>query len=124
MFESVPNLSTVRNYLEMATGLTEATAAKAMEVALRCGEDFVAPLEQSGVFPSFLTRMLRIGGETGNFTPSIKRATQILEDQLDRYVDRSLALLGPLIILILSVLVGFIIVSLMSAIISINDLAI
>jgi polyhydroxyalkanoate synthesis regulator phasin len=32
MFESVPNLSTVRNYLEMATGLTEATAAKAMEV--------------------------------------------------------------------------------------------
>ena len=33
MFESVPNLSTLRNYLEMATGLTEATAAKAMEVA-------------------------------------------------------------------------------------------
>jgi polyhydroxyalkanoate synthesis regulator phasin len=33
MFESVPNLSTLRNYLEMATGLTEASAAKAMEVA-------------------------------------------------------------------------------------------
>ena len=33
MFESVTNLSTLRNYLEMATGLTEATAAKAMEVA-------------------------------------------------------------------------------------------
>jgi hypothetical protein len=33
MFESVPNLATLRNYLEMATGLTEATAAKAMEVA-------------------------------------------------------------------------------------------
>ena len=68
--------------------------------------------------------MLRVGGETGNFTPSIKRATQILEDQLDRGIDRSLALLGPLIILVLSVLVGFIIVSLMSAVISINDLAI
>ncbi|MDE1047102.1 MAG: hypothetical protein HQ468_03890 [Actinomycetales bacterium] len=33
MFDSVPNLTTVRNYLEMATGLTEATASKAMEVA-------------------------------------------------------------------------------------------
>ena len=33
MFDSVPNLATVRNYLEMATGLTEATASKAMEVA-------------------------------------------------------------------------------------------
>ena len=33
MFDSVPHLSTVRNYLEMATGLTEVTASKAMEVA-------------------------------------------------------------------------------------------
>lgn len=33
MFDSGPHLSTVRNYLEMATGLTEATASKAMEVA-------------------------------------------------------------------------------------------
>ena len=47
-----------------------------------------------------------------------------LEDELDRTIDRSLALLGPLIILALSVFVGFIIVSLMSAVISINDLAI
>lgn len=33
MFDLVPNLATVRNYLEMASGLTEATASKAMEVA-------------------------------------------------------------------------------------------
>lgn len=33
MFDSIPNIGTLRNYVEMATGLTEATAAKAMEVA-------------------------------------------------------------------------------------------
>jgi type II secretory pathway component PulF len=97
---------------------------KAMETALRRGEDFIAPLEQSGIFPPLLARMLKVGSETGNLTPGINRASEILEDELDRAVDRSLALLGPLIILCLSVVVGFIIVSLMGAIISINDLAI
>ena len=97
--------------------------AKAMETALRRGEDFVAPLEASGIFPPLLARMLKVGSETGNLTPGIKRASEALEDELDRAVDRSLALLGPLIIMALSVFVGFIIVSLMGAVISINDLA-
>jgi type II secretory pathway component PulF len=37
--------------------------------------------------------------------------------------DRTVSLVGPIIILVLSVFVGFIITSLMSAVISINDLA-
>jgi len=99
-------------------------ATQAMEAALRRGEDFLAPLERSGIFPPLLARMLKVGSETGNLTPGINRASEVLEDELDRAVDRSLALLGPLIILALSLFVGFIIVSLMSAVISINDLAI
>jgi general secretion pathway protein F len=95
-----------------------------METALRRGEDFIAPLESSGIFPPLLARMLKVGSETGNLTPGINRASEILEDELDRTIDRSLALMGPLIILCLSVFVGFIIVSLMGAVISINDLAI
>jgi type II secretory pathway component PulF len=98
--------------------------AKAMETALRRGEDFIAPLEASGIFPPLLARMLKVGSETGNLTPGINRASEVLEDELDRAVDRALALLGPLIIMALSVFVGFIIVSLMGAVISINDLAI
>jgi type II secretory pathway component PulF len=95
-----------------------------METALRRGEDFIAPLDSSGIFPPLLARMLKVGSETGNLTPGINRASEILEDELDRTIDRSLALMGPLIILCLSVFVGFIIVSLMGAVISINDLAI
>jgi type II secretory pathway component PulF len=102
--------------------ITETAAA--MEAALRRGEDFIAPLERSRIFPPLLARMLKVGSETGNLTPGINRASAILEDELDRALDRSLALLGPLIILTLSVFVGFIIVSLMGAVISINDLAI
>lgn len=99
-------------------------AAEDMEVALRRGEDFVAPLEQSRILPPLLARMIKVGAETGNLTPSLLRVTDILDDELDRLTDRTVSLLGPIIILVLSVFVGFIITSLMSAVISINDLAI
>jgi general secretion pathway protein F len=67
--------------------------------------------------------MLRVGNETGNLTPSILQVTEILEEKFDQVVDRTLTLLEPAIILTLSVVVALIIVSLMSAIVSINDLA-
>ncbi len=66
--------------------------------------------------------MLKVGNETGNLTPSVLQVTDILEEELERAVDRSLTLLEPAIILMLSAVVAFIIVSLMGAIISINDL--
>ncbi len=94
-----------------------------MEVALRQGENFFAPLERSNIFPKILARMLGVGNETGNLTASVVQVTEILEEELDRQVDRTLTLLEPGIILLLSGVVAFIITSLMSAIISINDLA-
>jgi general secretion pathway protein F len=95
-----------------------------MEVSLRQGDDFLVPVEQSRLFPKLVARMLRVGNETGNLTPSILQVTEILEEKFDQVVDRTLTLLEPAIILTLSMIVALIIVSLMSAIISINDLAI
>lgn len=99
------------------------TVVGEMEQALRRGEDFLAPLDRSRFFPKLLARMLRVGNETGNLAPSVQQVTAILEEELDRTVDRSLTLLEPVIILSLSAVVATIIVSLMSAIISVNDLA-
>lgn len=95
-----------------------------MEDALRQGGNFLAPLEKSRIFPPLLSRMLSVGSETGNLTQSVLQVTDILEDELDRQVERALTLIEPAIILALSGVVAFIITSLMSAIISVNDLAI
>ena len=100
-----------------------ATVLGQMETALRQGEDFIAPLERTRIFPKLLARMLKVGNETGNLTPSVMQVTEILEEELDSSINRTLTLLEPAIILLLSSVVAFIITSLMSAIISINDLA-
>jgi general secretion pathway protein F len=95
-----------------------------MEAALRKGDDFLAPVESSQFFPGVLARMLRVGHETGNLAPSVNQVAEILDEELDASLTRALTLIEPLIILVLSVVVAFIITSLMGAIISINDLAI
>ncbi len=94
-----------------------------MEAMLRRGEDYLVPLERSAFFPRILPRMLRVGRETGNLSPSLQQVTAILEDELDRTIERLLTLLEPAIILALSGVIAYIITSLMGAIISINDLA-
>lgn len=100
------------------------TVIARMETALRRGDDFLEPLEASKMFPKLLARMLKVGNETGNFTPSLQQATEMLQAKFEQTIDRVMALLEPAIILVLSAAVAWIIVSLMSAIVSINDLAV
>ena len=129
---------TLATLLEAGVGLTEglrlmksgSSSAEVrrilenMESALRTGGDFVEPLSRSRIFPVVLSRMLRVGSETGNFTPSLLQATEMQQAQFARSVERAMSLLEPIIILVLSVFVGSIIISLMSAVVSMNDLAI
>lgn len=128
---------TLATLLEAGVGLTEGlrlmkTGAPSgeilriledMESALRTGGDFVEPMSRSRIFPPVLSRMLRVGSETGNFTPSLLQATEMQQAQFARSVERAMSLLEPVIILILSFFVGSIIITLMSAVISMNDLA-
>ena len=50
--------------------------------------------------------------------------TEMQQVQFTRSVERAMALLEPIIILTLSVLVGSIVITLMSAVVSMNDLAV
>ena len=129
---------TLATLLEAGVGLTEGLrlmkmgepsaeirrVLEDMEVALRAGEDFVMPMGRSRMFPAVLSRMLRVGSETGNFTPSLLQATEMQQVQFTRSVERAMALLEPIIILTLSVFVGSIVITLMSAVVSMNDLAV
>ena len=67
--------------------------------------------------------MLRVGEETGSLTRSLLHMADLFEDKLDTTVQRTLTLLEPVIILLVSGFIATVIISIMSAVISINDLA-
>jgi general secretion pathway protein F len=91
--------------------------------ALRKGRGFIEPLARSGLFPPVVINMLRVGEETGSLTRSLLHMADLFEDKLDTTVQRTLTLLEPVIILLVSGFIATVIISIMSAVISINDLA-
>ena len=96
---------------------------EAMTVALRKGEDYLAPMAASTLFPPLVPAMLRVGAETGNLVPALEQLTALFEDEFTVKTERLLALLEPAVIVSLSIVVGFIVVTVMNGIVSINDLA-
>ncbi len=92
--------------------------------ALRKGRGFLEPLSQSGLFPPVVVNMLRVGEETGSLTTSLFHMAEMFEEKLETSVQRTFTIFEPLIILLVSGIIAGIIISILSAVISINDLAV
>jgi general secretion pathway protein F len=67
--------------------------------------------------------MLQVGEESGQMDTMLFRVAELYERETDRSIKRMLALLEPALILGLGVLIGGIIMSILLAIVSINQLA-
>jgi len=91
--------------------------------ALRKGRSFIEPLANSGLFPPVVISMLRVGEETGNLTSACLHMADMFEDKMETAVQRTFTVLEPVVILLVSVFIGGIVVSIFSAVISMNDLA-
>jgi type II secretory pathway component PulF len=92
--------------------------------SLRKGRGFIEPLDRSGLFPPVMINMLRVGEETGSLTASALHMAEMFEDKLETAVQRTFTIIEPVIILLVSIFIAGVIISILSAVISINDLAI
>lgn len=68
-------------------------------------------------------RMLRIGEEAGQLAPIAIRAAELFEARLERSLERVVAVIGPVSIMLIATIVGGLAVSLMTSLISIGQLA-
>lgn len=91
-------------------------------VALREGRDFAEPLRQSSIFPPLVTSMLRIGAESGSLANSALRLADMYETKLEISMQRLVTVLEPTIILLTSIIIGFIVLTVMSAVVGVYDL--
>jgi general secretion pathway protein F len=89
---------------------------------VRHGGKLSDALAATAILPSMAIRMLRIGEETGQLAVLAGRVADFYEAKLQRSLDRVVAIIGPLAIITISVVVGGLIVSVMTALLSINQL--
>jgi general secretion pathway protein F len=97
-----------------------------VEVAqgVKRGEGIAAPIRRAAVFPPLAAHLLTVGEETGRLDQMFARMADIYETDTRAAIKRFTALFEPLVILVMGVMVGALILSIMLAITSINEVAV
>ncbi|MCM8787268.1 MAG: type II secretion system F family protein [Candidatus Omnitrophica bacterium] len=86
------------------------------------GQPISIPLENTGIFPPMVTRMIAIGEKTGKLEEMLSKIAQFYEEQTDAAVAGLSSLIEPVIILFLGVVIGGIVVALFLPIIKVTEL--
>ena len=111
----------VLNDMMAATGSTDAWANAAERV--RHGKKLSEAIAETGTLPPMAVRMLRLGEETGQLPMLAGRVADFYEAKLQRNLDRVVAIIGPVAIIFISTVVGGLIVSVMTALLSVSQIA-
>jgi type II secretion system protein F len=89
---------------------------------LREGKGISRSMEETGVFPPLAIHMISVGEETGTLDQMLIKVAEAYEESVRTAVKRFVSLLEPLIILFMGGVILFIVVSILWAILSVNDL--
>jgi general secretion pathway protein F len=107
-----------------AVGNTEAAAAiEAAALRARGGAGLAGPLGEMRVMPARTIHLMRLGEETAQLGAMALTAAEIHEEQTRLTVQRLVALIVPAITIVMGAAIAGIVVSLLLAMLSLNDLA-
>ncbi len=101
-------------------------AASLGEVArgVKRGEGISQPLARTRMFPALASHLLTVGEETGKLDAMFTRMADIYEEETRSSIKRFTSIFEPLVILVMGIIVGSLVLSMLIAITSINDVAI
>lgn len=106
--------------------LSNRVAAEKVDLALESlkqGGGLSGPLVESGLFPTLAIQMIKLGEESGHLDEMLERVAATYDKEVKIAVQRLLALLEPVLIVGLGIMIAGIIISILMAILSVNDLA-
>ncbi|OYV18031.1 MAG: general secretion pathway protein F [Methylococcaceae bacterium NSP1-1] len=108
---------------ETVDNLVLAAAIADAEEQLKQGKHLSDALLEKRLFPKMAMQMIKMGEETGRLEEMLLRVATIYDKQLRVAIQRLLAFLEPALIITLGLMIAGIIVSILLAILSVNDLA-
>jgi len=119
---AVPLTTTLRILVDMmATSSNPAVWSEAVE-RVRHGGKLSDALGDTAVLPPMAVRMLRLGEETGQLPMLAGRVAEFYEAKLHRSLDRVVGIAGPAAIITISIVVGGLIVSVMTSLLSVSQI--
>ena len=86
------------------------------------GDRLSKPLRDTGIFPPLAIQMITVGEETGRLDRMLLRVAESYEKMVRNTVKRLISLLEPAMILFMGLVVGFVVVSMLMAVFSMNEM--
>jgi general secretion pathway protein F len=90
--------------------------------SIREGQSLAEPLRMSHVFPPAVVEMVAVGEEAGNLEEVLFKISEAYETEVDNAVRIFVSLLEPAMILFMAGIVGFIVVSMLLPVFSLNSM--
>jgi type II secretion system protein F len=118
----VPVLGAMAVVGDMMSNQAVGLAVSRLADGVKRGGTIAAGMQQHGAFPALAIHMVRVGEETGRLEDMLLKVADTFETDVRTDLKRVLGLLEPAIILLMGVLVAFIVVAMLLAIFSINEM--
>ena len=91
---------------------------------LKEGRGLGRPMMEAGRFPLLAVHMILVGEETGRLDEMLMQVAETYDREVEVAIRKSLSLLQPVMIVAMALVIGFIIIAILSAMLSVYDLPI
>jgi general secretion pathway protein F len=118
----VPIIEAIRISRDVVDNETVSRKLVAIEEGIGKGRGISLPLRESGIFPPIVTQMVAVGEEAGRLEETFLLIAERFEAETKSLIKRFVSLFEPALILIMGLIVGFIVISMLIGIFSINEI--
>ncbi len=121
LHSGVPLLQGMNIVREILSNQGIATTIEPIRNGIKKGEGFSQPMKQSGIFPPLAMHLIEVGEESGKLDAMLIQVAEVYDNEVRNSIKNLISFLEPALILFMGVVIGTIVVSMLLAIFSIND---
>ncbi len=118
----VPLLQAMTIVREIIGNQSIAMAIEPIRNGIKKGEGIAQPMKQSAVFPPLAMHLIEVGEESGKLDGMLVQVGEVYDVEVRNSIKNLIAFFEPALILLMGIIIGTIVVSMLMAIFSINDI--
>ncbi len=117
----VPLLQAMTIVREIIGNQSIAVAIEPIRTGIKKGEGIAQPMKQSAVFPPLAMHLIEVGEETGRLDSMLNQVAEVYDVEVRNSIKNLIAFFEPALIVLMGIIIGAIVISMLTAIFSIND---
>jgi general secretion pathway protein F/type IV pilus assembly protein PilC len=109
----LPVIDSLRIAREVMRNVVLEEEVKQAEGKIIEGSSLSAEIKNSRYFPKMVSRMLAVGEEAGNSTIMLNKIAEMYESEIEKTLDRVMALAQPIILIVMGAIIGTVLIAIL-----------